>query len=442
MKYYTRRKFSHLCSFLFGIAFAAGIGFFQLFCPQPVCAATLFKADSNSYLRLEEAKGDKTVAPFYEYLNLRTDSDLGQGALTFSLGGWGRVDLGHKSADDRSDGTIQHGLVSYRGDSNNLSLRAGRQFIAEGVATERLDGVYLRGDLAGGFTAAAFVGSPVVTEPNFNFKGGDITYGSRIAYNYKDYSTLGVSVLRTNDGGERLRDEAGIDLWLHPLEKLDITGRSSYNRITSGWMEHAYSLSFGPMDKLNLYAELSSINYRDYFDHVTTSALSLTNGILDPNEKMFLLGGSVEYAYTDNLRFSLDLKNYDYDIAGQANYYGGKASIVMPWEINAGFAIHRMDGETDKLKFDEYRIYAFKKMGKADLTADFFNVKYDNSLNGITNTYSIIAALGYDVTEKLKVSMDLDYGRTIDYDDRLGGLLKITYHYEKELGSKGGMKSE
>lgn len=396
---------------------------------------------SDTILRMRESSSDKRdLYPLYEYLKVSL-TDLGpDGNVSFYAGGWGRIDLADRSTDRYYETDLNYGYLSYRPKRNNLVLNLGRQFVAEGVATERFDGAYLRSDLAAGFGAAAFVGSPVVTEPNFN--GGDLIYGGRITQSLANYYTVGVSALQTDHNGSRLREEEGVDLWLHPLSNVDVVGRSSYNSLTSGWMEHAYTVSYTPIGKLRLNGELSQINYRDYFYHVTTSALSLTNGILDPNEKSLALGGSIGYTLLTNLTVAADYKNYDYDIAGHANYFGGKATYSLPDNLSAGFSVHRMDGVTDKLRYDEYRVYASKKLGKLDLTADYFDVHYDSSVNGIKNTFSLTGAAAYEFTEQLKVSADIDYSKNPDFDNEVRGFMKLTYAFETKRGADWRSKSE
>jgi hypothetical protein len=175
---------------------------------------------------------------------------------------------------------------------------------------------------------------------------------------------------------------------------------------------------------------------------VTTPALSFTNGVLDPNEKVLTLGGSVEYSPVKSLRLTVDYKNYDYDIAGQAKYYGGKATFSLPESFVAGFSVHRMDGETSRLRFYQYRVFASKKLGKADITLDFFDVHYDESVDGMKNTYSVTGALAYAVTDNLQVAADINYLKDPYYDNAVAGLVKVTYAFDKQLGAEGRAKSE
>jgi hypothetical protein len=396
--------------------------------------ATTFSGDSTTILRMRQTTEDRNLFPLYEYLHLSAGDSGKEGTVSVHLGGWGRVDLWDKSTQDHADGDLQYGFLSYRGNKNNLQLNVGRQFVTEGVASEKLDGIYLRSDLMAGFTAAAFVGNPVVTEPNFD--GGDLVFGGRVAYGMWKYYSLGVSFLKNNSGGDHLREEEGVDLWLHPMRQIDVVGRSSYNSITDGWMEHAYTATFTPMDALNVSATLQQVNYRDYFHHVTTSALSLTNGILDPNEEVLSLGGSVGYTGIKGLSLAADYKHYDYDIAGHAEYYGAKASYTTPTLFSAGLSVHRMDGRSSLLEYNQYRVYLSQKMGPADVTLDFYDVDFDSSINGRKNTYSVAAAAGYDFPQGVRVAADIDFLRSTDMDHELRGLIKVVYAFDSERRAK------
>ena len=440
MKSHYSRKPGSTSRFALGII--GGVAVLSLlFVPASATAETTLSGESNTIVRMRETQDGRKFAPLYEYLNLRTETTVDEkGVISTGAGGWGRVDLRDPSTDRYTNTDLQYGFVSYQGNKNNLMLNAGRQFVAEGVATERLDGLYLRGDFAAGFAAAAFVGAPVVVESDF--RGGDVAYGGRFTHSIPKYYTIGLSALRTDGTGNRIREERGIDLWFHPVKQVDIVGRSSYNSVTSGWMEHAYTAAFNPRDNLRITADLSNISYKDYFYQTTSKVFSLTTGRLDPNEKVLSLGGGVDYSPTQNVDIAVDYKNYAYDIAGAAKYYGGKATFTLPESFMAGLSIHRMDGENAKFQYKEYRLFASKTVGKADLTADFFDVDYDSAINGVKQTYSAALALAYAFTDSIKLSGDIDYSKSVDFDRDLRGMVRFTYAFDRKFGAEGGAKSE
>jgi len=404
---------------------------------------TALSGESTTVLRAGQSIDKKDLYPAYEYLHLSATNLDQDGRVSFYMGGWGRTDLGDKSTDKYQDGDLQYGYLSYRAPKNNLVVNLGRQFIAEGVAAEKVDGLYLHSDFKAGFGAAAFVGAPVVTEPNAS--GGDLIYGGRITHTMPQYYTLGVSALKASRSGDRYREEEGFDVWLHPLKQVDAVGRSSYNSITEGWMEHDYQLTYAPLDNLNINANYSDINYKNYFFHMTTNVFSLISpsnptGLIDPNEKLQTAGGGIAYTPIKALTLAADYKNYGYDIAGHANCFGGKATLALPGAVVAGFAIHRMDGATDKLRYDEYRVFASKKIYLFDFTADFFDVNYDSRINGVKNSYTVIGAASYAISPNLKVGADVDYSKNPNYDNEVAGLFKVTYAFDIRRSADGRAK--
>jgi opacity protein-like surface antigen len=409
---------------------------------QAMAADYSITGESNTFLRMKTTVDDKDVYPLFEYLRLSVAVAEKDGCATsLHIGGWGRLDMNDTSTREGNwNGDLQYGYISHQGAKNNLLLNAGRQFVTEGVASERMDGLYLRSDFAAGFKAAAFVGAPVVTEPNFS--GGEYLYGGRFSQGMPAYYSIGVSALKSEGASHaRDREEEGVDLWIHPMKQVDLTGRSSYNSLSSGWMEHAYTLSISPMDALKLTAHVSNINYEDYFFHVTTSALSLTNGIISPNEELTTAGVGVSFEPMKNLTVAADYRKYLYEIVGDADYFGGKLSFTLPDSLSAGFGAHRMEGAGDRLRYNEYRLYALKKLGAVDLAADFFDINYDRRINGVWNSFAITASAGYRFDEKLRVWADLEYAQSPDFDDEVRGLVKVAYAFDMKR-SEGRGKSE
>lgn len=404
--------------------------------------------ESTTILRMRTTTDNKDLYPVYEYLRLSTAGKLADGStLGLYMGGWGRVDLVDKSTDRvHSDTDLQYFFLSYRAVKNNTVVNLGRQFVTEGVASEKIDGLYARSDFASGFGASAFIGQPVITEPVPTLKGADLVYGARVSHSMPKLYTIGVSALKSEaDQNSRYREEEAIDLWVYPLQMVDLTGRSSYNSITSGWMEHAYTLTLSPLTNLKLSTSVTNINYTDYFHNMTNTAFSLNNGInngiLQKGEAFTALGLGASYTLLKNFTVSADYKNYDYDIAGSADYFGGKIGYSSPEIITTGFGFHRMEGANDRLRYNEYRLYALKKLGNIEMSADFIDISYDKSINGVKDSFALTGSAGYEINEKLKVGANLEYSRNPDFDREIKGLMKLTYLFDTKH-SEGGGKSE
>jgi hypothetical protein len=395
--------------------------------------------ESNTILRMQPSPGDDHLWPLYEYLHAGASMPCPNGVCSFNAGGWGRVDLGENSTNQNTNGDLQYGFLRYQGNKSNTQFTLGRQTVSEGVASDNLQGLYMRSDFLYGFTGAAYIGEPVTTEPNY--KGGNFIYGGRIAHFVPNLYAMGFSYVRSTEEDKNLREQEGIDLWLHPLPMVDITGRSTYNSLTSGWAENAYTLSVTPLDWVRASFNLQQLNYRDYFSQVTTSALSLVpNGPLDPNESAVILGGMLGCTVMKNISLSADYKHYNYEKEGDANYYGAGIVYSNPQIVTAGFNYHHMNGASDRFKYDQYYAYVTKEVGPADFTLSFFDVDYDNGIysNGVKNTFDVTWAAGYAFTKNLKVSGDIDFFRSSEFVNGVEGLIKLTYAF----GSKGGQSEK
>ncbi len=416
--------------FVLIVAFFSVFVILQSLFPLASEALTL-NGESSTYLYFREATDKSKIVPLYEYLDLNLDN-IGDNRISFHSSGWGKADLDDKSYGKRFDVDLSYAYLSFRNDKSNAIVNVGRVLVFEGVAAERLDGLYARTDLKAGFGASAFVGSPV--ESDLNGNSGDFIYGGRLSYQIPSVLVLGASYLKEKSGSSDFREETGGDIWLSPVKKVVITGRSSYNSITNGWMEHTYILSLGSFGNLRLNGEASWINYKDYFSSVTTDVFKLVVGILDPSEKVRILGGGASYSINEAVVISADYKNYDYDIAGNADYYGGKVAYSVPGKGGAGISYHRMNGSTDKLRYDEYRIYGFKKFGKGDITVDFLDIHYDAQINGMKNTYAASLALGYDISNKVRAVADIDYSRNPSFDTDIRTFVRLVCRFDSVFG--------
>jgi hypothetical protein len=402
-----------------------------------VAPAASMTGTSSTYLLSRETPSGSNLLPLYEYLNLRVE-DLGKESISFQFGGSVRYDLRDDSFGNDKHNDLQYAYLSYRHAESNMILNLGRVMVFEGVATERVDGAYARSDLKGGFGVSAFGGVPV--ETNIELPGNNMEYGARVSHQMANLYTIGLSYLKEEKDSKDFREEEGVDLWLRPVNKVEILGKSFYNAITSGWMQHTYNLLLGPFDKLRLDTEISSINYEDFFTGATSSVFTFQpGGPIAPGEKVSVLGETVSYEFTGGVNASVDYKSYNYDIAGSAKYYGARANYAVAKSGGAGISIHRMDGETDRLNYDEYRVYGYRKIDKTDVAVDLLAVLYDVPINGVDNAYSISLAAGYELSEKLKLGADVEYSKNPDFDKDIRTFFKLIYRFDIAYGKGKGV---
>ena len=387
---------------------------------------------SRTYLHSRETINDDNLLPLFEYLDFRID-EFAIPELSFHLGGWIRQDLTRdQSFDQRSfNGDLQYAYLGYHLKQANARMNLGRVLVYDGVASELVDGISLRSDLRGGFGFSAYGGSPAETD--YDDRDGDSIFGGRLSHELPGWYRIGLSYLKEKNDGNDFRSEEGVDVRLFPGKRLEVYGRSTYNEETSDWAEHSYYATFKAFDRLRFSSEIVYTSYADYFqavDDFTTSVFLFAPGILDPREELLLTGGQVQADLTENLSVTADYKYYDYDIADNADYYGGRIVYRQPDSWGAGLSVYRMDGDTDRLKYLEARLYGYKKFADADITVDLFNVNYDEPRdNNEDNAFSASAAFGYNLTENARVAMDVEYAKNPTYDYDYRGFFKFIYDF-------------
>jgi len=406
---------------------------------------------SRSYLQSREEWDSTQLLPFYEYLNFKAE-DLGSQNISFHFGGWYRYDLENESFGTKSTSDLQYAYLSYKPDKGNAFLNIGRLYVNEGTASEIVDGAYGRTDLMGGLTVAAFGGSPVSPQgtiisgsggtpvpPGSDTRQDDTLYGGRLSQGFPGLYRIGFTYLLEKNDGTDFRKEEGLDLWFRPIDKAELQGKSLYNALTSDWAQHNYYLTLGPFSDISFRTIYTYTSYKDYFTTATTTAFKFDPTIIDPNEKLSTIGEEVAFNI-GKTTLSADYKKYNYDIAGDASYYGGKVAFAGAQNIGAGLSVHRMDGQTDQLKYYEYRLYGYKKFDKTDITVDLLTVAYDEEINGVKNAYSASLAGGYALSAKARLAADVEYSKDPYFDKDVRGLVKLVYNFDIEPGTKGGNK--
>jgi hypothetical protein len=113
---------------------------------------------------------------------------------------------------------------------------------------------------------------------------------------------------------------------------------------------------------------------------------------------------------------------------------GGKLKYSLSEVGGVGIGIHSMVGDTNELKYNEYRVYGYKKFGHLDVSADVIDVAYVNAINGVKDSYAASLAAQYDLAEAWKLGADAEYSHNPDFDKDIRVFFKVLYHF----GTKGG----
>jgi hypothetical protein len=403
--------------------------------PVIAFAATL-SGESKTYLLAREAFDSSTFVPAYEYLDFKLEG-IGQYDVSFHFGGWLSQDLADKSFNKSFDYDLQYAYLSFRRDTANTMVNLGRLIVFEGVAADIVDGIYGKTDLQHGFAVSAYAGSPVETD---YFDGnGDFIYGARLSHGVKNLYEIGFSYLRENGDNSFDREEEGVDLWIRPVNKVQLVGKSSYSSEESEWMEHSYNLALGPFSGFTITPMVSWINYESFFSATTSAAFKFEPDIIDRDERALIIGADGQYSWNNKLIVAADYKNFGYDIAGSANYYGGKLTYNVFESSSVGLGYHRMDGDDERLKYNEYRAYVHDRAGKFDVFVDGFLVVYDEEINGRETAYSVSGGAGYDFSKQLRLEADAVYSQNPFYDKDIRGFFKLIYKFNIMPQTKKGV---
>jgi hypothetical protein len=412
----------------------ASVPLLLLLCQLTSPASALeIDGQSRTYLQSREQTDSTKVFPLYEYLDFRADG-LGTETLSFHAGGWYRYSLQNEDFGAKKTGDLQYAYLSIKRNTANAYVNLGRIVTNQGAASSQFDGASAGADLKWGFGISAFGGLPVETA--FDTRTGDSVYGGRLSQGREGLYRIGVSYLEEKNDNKAYRKEEGADLWFRPFDKVELLGTAQYNALTSSCARRNAYLTLGAFGPLTLRTEYTEISYKDYFTSSTLSAFQLqTGGPVDPTEKLKTAGEEAVLAFGP-VSLSADYKKYQYHIAGNADYFGGRLGYSAQ-NAGAHLSAHRMDGKTDKLRYDEYRVYGYKKFSTINVSADLLATRYVVAINGVKDAYSASLAAGYALTARTQLGADVEYAKNPYFDKDVRGLVKLVYNFDFAPGAAG-----
>jgi hypothetical protein len=385
---------------------------------------------SHTRFQFREDARDNNFATLYEYIDLDVNNIV-DGRLSFHSSGWFRYDLDSVNNSDRENDEILYVYLTYSPFMDRrLLFNLGRHFVFEGVASEQLDGVSARWEILPLVGVSAFGGVPVETD--FDDRDSDYIFGGRIFLRIQQRAEIGFSYLTEENDGSSYREELGVDVWLLPVKWLEVQGHSFWNAKTDGWMEHSYTMRIFPIDRLILSALVSHTDYDDAFSATTLSAF--LPEIVGDDEELTKIGPSVEYQFNAWLSGVANYTRYEYDNAGSADFYGVTLRAHLPEQgLAAGASLHRMDGDTERLRYLKARAYATKTFEAFEISLDTIILHYDESFSGLNTAYSMNGSFAYKFSDSLLASASIYYSKNPDFDHEVRAFLKLVYHFGKEI---------
>lgn len=401
------------------------------------CRAADLQVVSETIVRgfdRQAGNGKKLSAvPAYEYIQLDYGNFRSPG-LSLHVNGWGRGNLGDNYNSEDTAGQLLHAYLQFVPPSRDYLLRAGRQYVFEGVAKDSIDGIYGKAYLTPSVTLSMYGGSPVALD-TANGRQGDFIFGGKLSYSKPGLFDAGISHKYISDNGSRHEESLGSDLTLLLPGNITLLGHSALNLMTTGWKEHSYELRL-PWRQFVFQPFIQHFNYEDYFGKRTNVANPFR--FLQGTGNSLTVAGTEAFWYpSEHAEYVFKFKNYDYDQRfGNSQLYTLLA--IWKWKIHSEFGAEfgRMQGSNAENRYYQGRGYFFWNITPGFVTGDVMYVNYDEAI--YKKNSSLFTSVGGGVrflNDALSVKLSFDYSNDPYFDEDYRWMLKLNYILDKTFAS-------
>jgi hypothetical protein len=395
-------------------------------------AGTELDLRSKTYLHLFQVDlpvgEDTNHAPLYEYLSLDI-RNLGRPEVSYHLYGWGRIDLGEETGSDTSDGNLSSAHVRYRYADGRGQLSLGRFFLTEGIFLEALDGAYLKHAM-GRMGVSFFGGSPNSDGETEDIRG-DLIVGARTFFLSPGRFELGLNYLSENgDYGGEEREEAGTDLWFHPLDALELIGRARYNLVTSNLASDYLSLRIKLAPNTEVTLDTSGYRFEDLFQATTNPVFAGT--LLNPDDEVRTVTGNVLWSPVGRIDLFGILRSTDHredDPSDTQRTELGMDISFSGYLEKMGLRAAIQTGDQTENEFSELRSYAMLTAGPLRFSLDAMAIMYEERISGEDQTIQLVASAGWVPANTLSLSGDLRLTKSPVLTDDIAVVLRASYGF-------------
>lgn len=380
-----------------------------------------------------------TVAPLYEILQVsarEVRNPLFQD-LEISFSGWGAADLGEVRWDSGTTGKYSGDVVTayVRGTlaKGRLQLRVGREFVAAGAGRMlQLDGGDIQIRLPAGLSLSVYGGVPVSQRfssrsglSSWNPAGGDLAWGGRLGWTLALTGTagrgldLGVSMVSVTDHSDPVRQDAGVDFRIQPIDRLSLLGNAT-------WSLYAERLAEANLTALISATRALTINLdvRQSSPDLFLARNSILSVFTDTNRTS--MGGGVRYQFNRALHASLDY--HALKIEDETDL-GGEAAARVEWSRDGTVA----GGEVSYLKtgptgYTGLRAYGRKDFGRFFVAGDLADYMFEQEVNGEKNSLIGSLSAGYRLATAWSLVAAGRAGVTPYFEKQVDGMIKLVYN--------------
>jgi hypothetical protein len=387
-----------------------------------------------------------TAAPLFEMLNVSAQSVTNPVVkdLQLVVSTWGSYELADMRWDNGTSSDFTGDVVSAyaagRLLGDVLTLRVGRAHVMTGAARMiQLDGgeAIVTAPLgAFGLRVSGYGGVPVSQRfasrsglRSWNPVAGDLAYGGRVSVSYALAGKAsgrgvdaGASINMVEDGGDPVRQEAGLDLRVQPNGALSLYGFGAYSLYDERFSEGTVAVQWAAAHRWNLTADW----------RFTAPDLFLSrNSILSvfSAERRNDFGGGVRY----ELARGLDV-GVDYHLAIEPgeegdDYFGHEAEAGVEWRRGAtamGAEVVYLDALENG--YTGGRIFGRQDLGRVFVTADVLTHLFREEVNGEDMSVTGAVTAGLKLPKGFAAVVSGRAGMTPFLEQTFDVMAKLTYN--------------
>jgi hypothetical protein len=385
-------------------------------------AAEIRMTSSTQYLWYQDFLSvDEDQNEIVEYVRLNATKLDKKGKI--SIYGYGRVIKQFSTSfEERPElgndtfGRLYYLYLDYRDViKDHLDLRAGRTYVSAAAVSGTVDGVYLDVKNLGPMGVTVFGGRRVIFDNKSEIgTSGDTLTGASVYFTAIKFTHVEVSYGRKYAETDLAQETVGLDFTTTPHQKLNISGRTKYDVVSSRFNEALLGVKVAPLKDLTLRGEY-------YYSRATFDKFSFYRYFSINNYREISI--TAEYQVSANYRINAKYANEDFGGDADADLYevGVFARPIKDLTLNASY--EKRDGFTGRLS--GIRFHGAYKINRAAILAgiDYDDFRRENSREGTAKKYW--AGLNYEFNRMFSAVVRVEDNTNFLFDDSFQGFVAV-----------------